>query len=135
MPFYTQAQSGTGSGLTYKGTWNASTNSPTLVSSVGTPGDYYIVSVAGTTNLNGISEWAVGDWAIFSSTGVWQKIDNSDNTSWQLDGTTVASEKWFGTSSNQDIPMRANNVVQAKLLKTGGFQANTYLISNGVGAN
>jgi hypothetical protein len=36
--------------LEYKGLWNAATNTPTLVSSVGTQGDYYVVSVAGTTN-------------------------------------------------------------------------------------
>jgi hypothetical protein len=41
--------------LNYKGTWDASTNTPTLVSSTGTKGDYYLVSVAGSTTLNGIS--------------------------------------------------------------------------------
>lgn len=64
-------------GLIYQGTWNASTNTPTLTSSVGTKGYYYVVSVAGTTNLNGIAEWAVNDWAIFDGS-VWQKIDNTD---------------------------------------------------------
>jgi len=43
--------------LNYKGTWDASTNNPTLVSSVGTKGDYYVVSVAGSTNLNGETLW------------------------------------------------------------------------------
>jgi hypothetical protein len=38
--------------LNYKGTWNASTNSPALASGVGTKGDYYVVSVAGATTLN-----------------------------------------------------------------------------------
>ena len=58
---------------TYQGTWNASTNSPTLTSSVGVAGYYYIVSVAGSTTLNGISSWAVGDWVAFNGS-VWQKI-------------------------------------------------------------
>jgi len=44
--------------LNYVGTWNASTNTPTLVSGTGTKGDYYVVSVAGSTSLNGISNWA-----------------------------------------------------------------------------
>ena len=39
--------------LNYKGTWDALTNNPTLTSSVGVKGDYYVVSVAGNTNLNG----------------------------------------------------------------------------------
>lgn len=63
--------------LVYKGTWDASTNTPTLVSSVGNQGDYYYVSVAGTTNLNGITDWQVGDFAVFNGS-VWQKIDNTD---------------------------------------------------------
>jgi len=63
--------------LNYKGTWNASTNTPTLVSSVGSKGDYYVVSVAGTTNLNGITDWQVNDWAIFNGS-VWEKVDNTD---------------------------------------------------------
>jgi len=64
-------------GVSYQGAWNASTNSPALTSSVGTKGYYYVVSVAGSTNLNGVTDWNVGDWAIFNGT-VWQKIDNTD---------------------------------------------------------
>ena len=63
--------------LSYQGTWDASTNTPTLTSSVGTKGYYYVVSVAGSTNLNGITDWLVGDWAVFNGS-VWQKVDNTD---------------------------------------------------------
>jgi len=66
-----------GGGLSYQGTWNASTNTPTLASSTGTSGYYYIVSVAGSTNLNGVTDWGVGDWAIYNGTA-WQKIDQSE---------------------------------------------------------
>jgi len=65
-------------GLNYQGNWNASTNSPTLTSSAGTNGYYYTVSVAGSTNLNGITDWQVGDWAIFNGT-IWQKIDQTNS--------------------------------------------------------
>lgn len=66
-------------GLIYLGTWDANTNSPFLTSGVGTCGGYYIVTVAGTTNLDGITDWQVGDWAIFEcATNSWQKIDNHD---------------------------------------------------------
>ena len=64
-------------GLTYQGTWNASTNTPTLASSTGTNGYYYIVATAGSTNLNGITDWQIGDWLMFNGT-VWQKIDQSN---------------------------------------------------------
>jgi hypothetical protein len=61
-------------GLDFQGSWNASTNSPTLASSVGTNGEFYIVSVAGTTDLNGITNWGIGDWAIFNGTA-WQRVE------------------------------------------------------------
>jgi hypothetical protein len=64
-------------GVSYQGSWNAATNTPTLTSSVGSKGYYYVVSVAGSTNLNGITDWLPGDWAIFNGT-VWEQIDNTD---------------------------------------------------------
>ena len=63
--------------LSYQGTWNASTNTPTLTSSVGTKGYYYVVNVAGSTNLNGITDWVIGDWAVYNGSA-WQKVDNTD---------------------------------------------------------
>ena len=65
-----------GGGLSYQGAWNASTNSPTLASGVGTSGYYYVVSTAGSTNLDGITDWKAGDWLIYNGTA-WQKIDQS----------------------------------------------------------
>jgi hypothetical protein len=64
-------------GLSFQGGWNASTNTPTLTSSTGVNGYYYIVSTAGSTNLDGITDWQIGDWAIFNGT-TWQKIDQTD---------------------------------------------------------
>ena len=64
-------------GLSYQGTWNATTNTPTLASSTGTNGYYYVVATAGSTNLNGITSWNIGDWLLFNGT-VWQKIDQSE---------------------------------------------------------
>jgi hypothetical protein len=74
--------------LSYQGTWNASTNTPTLTSSVGTKGYYYVVSVAGSTNLNGTTDWLVGDWAVYNGT-IWQKIDNTDSVT-SVNGLTGA---------------------------------------------
>jgi hypothetical protein len=64
-------------GLSYQGSWNASTNIPTLASGTGTQGYFYVVSVSGSTNLDGITDWGVNDWAVFNGTA-WQKIDNSE---------------------------------------------------------
>ena len=60
--------------MQFQSVWNASTNTPALTSSTGTAGNFYIVSVAGTTALNGITQWNVGDMAVFDG-GVWNKID------------------------------------------------------------
>ena len=65
--------------LNYKGTWDANTNNPVLTSSVGVKGDYYVVSVAGNTDLNGTTLWGVGDIAAFNG-AIWQKIDGGDTS-------------------------------------------------------
>ena len=75
-------------GLNYQGTWNASTNVPTLASSVGSKGYYYVVSTAGSTNLNGITDWKIGDWAVYDGS-TWQKVDNTDAVS-SVNGFTGA---------------------------------------------
>jgi len=74
--------------LNYQGTWNATTNTPTLTSSVGTKGYYYVVSVAGTTDLNGVTDWQIGDWAVYNGTA-WQKVDNTDGVT-SVNGFTGA---------------------------------------------
>ena len=84
-------------GLVYQGTWNANTNTPTLASGTGTTGHFYIVSVAGSTNLDGITDWQVGDWAIFIEQGAndqWEKIDNTS----AITGTGANNKiaKWTG---------------------------------------
>ena len=75
-------------GVEYQGTWNAATNTPFLQSSVGVKGHYYVVNVAGNTDLNGITDWKVGDWAIYNGTA-WDKVDNTDAVS-SVNGYTGA---------------------------------------------
>jgi len=65
------------SGSLTQGNWNANTNTPDITSTT-TTGHYWIVSVAGNTDLDGITVWEVNDWAIKTNTG-WTKIDNTDN--------------------------------------------------------
>ncbi len=92
--------SGVSQGLVYKGTWNASTNTPTLASGTGTTGNFYIVSVAGNTNLDGITDWQVGDWAIFVEVGgtdTWQKIDQTNEVLGS--GTANYVTKWTSTNT------------------------------------
>lgn len=64
--------------MEFKGTWNASTNSPTLADGTGDIGDVYIASTAGTQNLgSGAITFTVGDWVIYNGT-TWQRVINSN---------------------------------------------------------
>lgn len=60
-------------GLTSQGVWNAATNTPTLSSGSGTNGFFYVVTVSGSTNLDGITTWNSGDWALFGG-GHWTRV-------------------------------------------------------------
>ena len=106
--------------LSYQGTWNASTNTPTLTSSVGTKGYYYVVSVAGNTNLNGITDWLVGDWAVFNGS-VWQKVDNTDAV------TSVNGQTGTVVLTYSDVgafPATSTTGTGNVVLATGATQAN-----------
>lgn len=107
--------------LNYKGTWDAATNNPTLTSSVGNKGDYYVVSVAGNTNLNGITDWQVNDFAVFNGS-VWQKIDNTDAV------LSVNNQTGVVVLGPNDVGATANTIyiLTTGLLSGGGrLNANT----------
>ena len=75
----TQLPSAIASGMSFVGQWNASTNTPNLLTATPRNGDYYRVSVSGATALSGESDWKQGDWAVYlDSTNGWAKIDNSE---------------------------------------------------------
>ncbi len=101
-------------GATYQGVWNASTNTPTLASGTGTKGYYYVVSVAGSTNLDGITDWKIGDWAIFNGT-TWDKVDNTDAVS-SVNGFTGAVNLALDNISD----VSAASPTNAQLLRFNG---------------
>ena len=128
-------------GLAYQGTWNASTNTPTLASGAGTQGYYYIVSVAGTTNLDGITDWAVGDWAVFSG-AVWQKLDQS-NTVVSVNGQTgvvvltaanVGAPQTDGTGATGTWGISISGTA-ASATNVAGGAANRIVYNTGAGAS
>lgn len=63
-------------GIALQGDWDASTNTPDITGTTQV-GHAWIVSVAGNTDLGGITDWKVNDLAIKTATG-WAKIDNTD---------------------------------------------------------
>lgn len=73
----TQIPAGIVNSLQFQGMWDAAANAPALASGVGTKGQFYIVNVAGTTNLDGIASWLANDWAIFTGT-TWEKVSGND---------------------------------------------------------
>ena len=89
-------------GLVFQGTWNAATNTPTLTSGSGTTGNFYIVSTSGSTNLDGVTDWVTGDWAVFieqGGTDAWEKIDNSSVLDGAGTGQTLPLWSGSGTSN------------------------------------
>jgi len=100
----------------YQGTWDANANNPFLQSGVGFTGEYYIVSVAGNTNLDGITNWQVGDWAIFNSaTNKWEKIDGGS----------------YGTTLNIVNDSSSNTAYNVVLTKSSGGLVDTEYVDNG----
>ncbi|MBM3930594.1 MAG: hypothetical protein FJ336_04845, partial [Sphingomonadales bacterium] len=119
-------------GLLYQGVWNANTNTPTLTSSVGVQGYFYIVNVAGTTNLNGITDWQVGDWAVFDGSA-WQKVDNTDSVTSVNGFTGAVSLTTTNISEGTNLYFTNSRARQAiSLTTTGSSGASTYDNSTGI---
>jgi hypothetical protein len=110
--------------LNYKGTWNATTNTPTITSSVGVKGDYYQVSVAGSTTINGISNWGVGDVIAFNGV-VWQRIEGGadlNGVNLSVSGTTTLSGLTASTAlalnAGKDVVSVTNTGTDNNVLST-----------------
>lgn len=85
-------------GMNIQGDWNASTNTPNI-SGTTTTGFTWRVSVAGSTNLGGITVWNVNDLAVKTASG-WIKIDNSSSvvSVYGRQGVVVANTGDYNTS-------------------------------------
>ena len=118
----------TGAGaVVYKGTWNASSNTPTLANGVGTAGWQYAVSVSGTTNFGaGAITFTVGDLVLYSGT-VWQQIAAGGiAAAGTLTGTTLASN--VVTSSLTTVGTLANLTVTNTI--TGSVSGNAGTVTS-----
>lgn len=66
------------SAVEFKGTWDASTNTPALADGTGTKGDMYVVSVEGTQTFAGVeTKFFVGDRILYNGS-VWVKLASGD---------------------------------------------------------
>ena len=125
--------------LNFKGTWNASTNTPTIVSGVGVKGDYFVVSVAGSTTIDGISNWGVGDWITYNGT-VWQRVEGGadlNGVNLSVSGTTTLSGLTASTSlaldASKNVISVANVDVQYLVIGGGAGGANNGAGGGGAG--
>ena len=108
--------------VTYLGTWNAATNTPTLTNGVGDVGDLYICNVAGTVNFGaGPITFAVGDWVIYNGSQ-WQKSAGQNGTV-----TSVAV-----TESGDALNVTGSPITTAGTINIG-FAGNSTQYINGEG--
>jgi hypothetical protein len=105
--------------LEYQGTWNATTNTPTLPSASTVKGHYYVTSVAGTYQT---IEYAIGDWVISNGTS-WEKVDNTDavTTVFGRIGAIVANSNDYSSFYHPLNGDLAANASTATTLQTARF--------------
>ena len=106
-------------GLQFQELWNATTDVPDLSTATPSNGDFWIVEVAGNTNLSGITSWAVGDWAIYivpegGGAAFWQKVDNTTSIAGNGTGNQVA--KWSGVGASTTL---TNSIITSTATAVG----------------
>lgn len=105
--------------MEYKGTWAASTNTPSLADGVGNAGDVYIASDAGTVDFgSGDISFLAGDWVMYSGS-VWQKSVNSNAVASVFGRTGAVAAQSGDYTASQITNVPAGNIaavtVQAAL--------------------
>ena len=85
-------------------------------------GQYYVVNYAGTTNLNGITDWSIGDWVIADANNEWSKLDHS-----QIDGQ--------GTTGNLPVFTTANTIGDSIVSESGTALTITGSLNTTLGAS
>lgn len=118
--------------LVYQGTWDASTNTPTLADGTGTTGHFYAVTVGGTLDLgSGNITFTAGDRVIHNGT-IWQKWDTNDVIT-SVFGRTGDVVAVSGDYAHSEIGIVTAD--QHHLEDTIARQSSGYYISDAVGDN
>ena len=107
--------------VVFKGTWNASTNTPTLSSGTGTTGWQYAVSVAGTRNLGGGSQtYNVGDFIIYDGTNWIDISGNSGVTTFNTRAGAVTLTSGDVTTALGFTPIQTSSLTVSTTTASGG---------------
>lgn len=85
-------------------------------------GHYYVVSVGGTTSLNGNANWAIGDWVIAGADNIWSKLDHT-----QIDGQ--------GTPGNLPVWNTATTLTDSIVSESGTALTVTGSLNTTLGAS
>ena len=109
--------------LVPKGTWNASTNIPDI-NQIAETGHYWIVSNNGSTDLGGITDWKVSDWAIKTSDS-WVKIDNSEKIT-----EIIAGNRLTGGGTEGALTINHENTTRTDT--TSSTNSNTFSVVKSV---
>ena len=129
--------SGAGAGaVDFKGTWNAATNVTTPLAGApgplsdggggGVKGDYYRVAVAGSTSVDGETDWKVNDY-IVNEGSAWSKIDNTQDLS-----LSVLRDGSQGLTADWDAGLFKITIEQ---LEMSGAAVTTENVFNAIGIN
>lgn len=114
--------------MEYAGTWNATTNSPSLASGTGTQGQFYRVDTAGTTDLDDLDSWVVDDSLIFGRTN---RGFVTDLTS----VTLVTDLKWMRGRSHRSLEGSVAALLAMRLAEEFGVSPGPVLIESARSAN
>ena len=100
---------GTYSSLLANGSYHSSTN---LTASAG---DYWQVTGSGTTTIDGVSDWDLNDWVIYSgsaggSDATWRKLAFEDTISSIVLGDLSSSSFHMGSDNDQHVIFASGSV-------------------------
>lgn len=99
--------------MEYKGTWDASTNTPTLANGTGNQGDVYLCNVAGTVNFGaGPISFIVGDSAVYSGS-IWQRAGGATGSVTSVGLSTNGNAITIGSS-----PITTSGTITANFVGT-----------------
>lgn len=136
---------GTEGAVVYRGEWDASSGDfPTSDPAMG---DYYVVAVSGTTDLNGITDWELNDWAVYNGSE-WDIVRNrtieaGDNITVETaDGVTTISSTASGTAeatptyipvgSTTTVALNSQMLYVLPITVDGTLTVNGHLVEVGV---
>jgi len=111
------------SAMEYKGTWDASTNTPTLVDGIGTNGDFYIVSADGTVTFSAGRTFTfyVNDRVIYDgSVDEWVRLPASVDYENFIAENITATES---LKSEGTFEVDGNSTFNSNITQTGNYTA------------